>query len=234
MTVESIQSSVLENLTSQYTTTVTEEESDSMGQDAFLKIFLTQLEYQDPLSPMEGTEMTSQLAQFSSLEQQTNTNDLLEEISLKLDTQSENRFLDYVGKEVMILSDAMTIEEGELSGASFAIEEDANVEVAIYDSNGSEINRLSLGWLEAGYHDVDWDGKDSAGNLMEDGKYSFEVIATDDSGEEVTAQTAYSGRVTGITYEWDTPYLLIGEGLVDPEAVVRVLESGEDTAESSS
>ena len=230
MTVEGIQSSVLENLTSQYTTTVTEEEGDSMGQDAFLKIFLAQLEYQDPLSPMEGTEMTSQLAQFSSLEQQTNTNNLLEEISSKLDTQSENRFLDYVGKQVMILSDVITMEGGESSKASFATEEVADVEVVIYDSNGSQINRLSLGPLEAGYHDIEWDGKDCSGNLMEDGKYSFEVIATDDSGEEVTASTAYSGKVTGITYEWETPYLLIGEGLVDPEAVIRVLESGESAS----
>ncbi len=227
MTVDSIQSSVLETLTGQYTTTTTEEETDSMGKEDFLKIFLAQLEYQDPLNPTEGTEMTSQLAQFSSLEQQTNTNDLLEEISLKLDAQSENRFLDYVGKEVMILSDAIAIEEGGLSDASFAIEEDADVEVVIYDSNGGEIIRLSLGTLEAGYHAVGWDGKDSAGNPMEDGKYSFEVIATDDAGEDVEAHTAFSGRVTGVTYEWDTPYLLIGEGLVDPEAVVRVLEPGE-------
>lgn len=228
MTIDSIQSSVLETLTGQYTTTTAEEETDSMGKEDFLKIFLAQLEYQDPLNPTEGTEMTSQLAQFSSLEQQTNTNDLLEEISLKLDAQTENRFLDYVGKEVMILSEAMTIEEGELSGASFAIEEDADVEVVIYDSNGGEINRLSIGTLEAGYHAVGWDGKDSSGNAAEDGKYSFEVIATDDAGEDVEVHTAYSGRVTGVTYEWDTPYLLIGEGLVDPDAVVRVLESGED------
>lgn len=230
MAVESVQSSVLETLTSQYTTTTTEEETDSMGKEDFLKIFLAQLEYQDPLNPTEGTEMTSQLAQFSSLEQQTNTNDLLEEISLKLDTQSENRFLDYVGKEVMILSDAMTIEEGECSRASFATEEYADVEVVIYDSNGNEVSRLSLGGMEAGYHDVDWDGKDNAGNTMEDGKYSFEVIATDDAGEDVAVHTAYSGRVTGVTYEWDTPYLLIGEGLVDPDAVVRVLESDESIA----
>lgn len=234
MAVENIQSTALEALINQYSETVTEEETDSMGKEDFLTIFLAQLQYQDPLNPMEGTDMTSQLAQFSSLEQQTNTNDLLEQISLSLDSQSESHFLDYVGKEVMILSDTITVENGELSHASFSLEEGADVEIVIYDSNGGEINRLSMGELEAGYHDVDWDGKDSAGNTAEDGKYSFEVIATDDAGEEVAVHTTYSGKVTGVTYEWDTPYLLIGEGLVDPDAVIRVMESDVDAGESAS
>lgn len=235
MSVDSVTSSILEAITSQYTTTeTTEEDQDSMGKEDFLTIFLAQLQYQDPLNPMEGTDMTSQLAQFSALEQQTNTNDFLEEISGKLDVQSQNALVDYVGKDVMIWSDTVTIEEGTVSDSPFFIEADAEVEVVIYDSSGVEVNRLSLGQLEAGTHYVDWDGRDDTGEMIEEGRYTYEVIATDEDGEEVSVQTAFRGTVTGITYEYDEPYLMIGDGLVSLDSVIRVLSPSEKSDDTVS
>jgi flagellar basal-body rod modification protein FlgD len=221
MAVDSVQSSVLDTIVSQYTTTSVEED-DAMGKEDFLEILIAQLEYQDPLNPMEGTDMTGQLAQFSMLEQQCNTNEWLEQISAELDAQANNSLLDYLGKEIMMVGSIITIDNGEVSGGYYTIEEPADVEIVIYDSEENEVDRLYFGQMEAGSHDVDWDGKDSSGTTMEDDTYVYDVIATDEDSQYVSAETRYAAKVTGVSYENETPYLMVGDLFVDPETVIRV------------
>ena len=76
------------------------EKKETLGKDDFLKIFMAQLQHQDPLNPMEGTEFTAQLAQFSSLEQLYNVNQNLG--SLKEVQEGTGKFesLNFIGKEI--------------------------------------------------------------------------------------------------------------------------------------
>ena len=84
----------------------------------FLQLMLTQLENQDPTSPMENTEWLSQLAQYSSLEQMTAMNSNMESISTSLENLSANvgtnavisQTLSLVGKEVTLDTDSGTID----------------------------------------------------------------------------------------------------------------------------
>lgn len=73
--VSSIVSSL--NSSSTSSTTSSTDDSDTLGQEAFLELLVTQLQYQDPLDPMDGTEYVAQLAQFSTVEQLTNLNDYM-------------------------------------------------------------------------------------------------------------------------------------------------------------
>lgn len=231
MSVNSIQSSSLDAIQSQYTTTTeTEKDTNSLRQEDFLTIFLAQLQYQDPLNPMESTDMASQLCQYSMLEQQIKTNDILETVSEKLDTQENDSVMDYIGKEIEVEGSIMIIDNGDVLGGSYTTEESAYVEIVIYDSEGNEVRHLYPGQLEAGSHEVEWDGEDSTGNNVEDGAYTFEVTATDDNGGDVTVETKHVAKVTGVSYEYETPYLMAGDLLVDPETVVRVFNSTGDEA----
>ncbi|MBN2122745.1 MAG: flagellar hook assembly protein FlgD [Deltaproteobacteria bacterium] len=222
-TVSSIESSILEALQSTYTTsTTTNEDSDSLLMDDFLTIFLAQLQYQDPLDPMESSDMTAQLAQISMVEQQVDTNEILETISGLLAEQQTGNLLGYIGKEITIEGNVMTLQEGEILGGTYYLEEASDVEIVIYDSSGNEVSRLYPGELDEGEHEVEWDGRDSHGNAVEDGAYVYEVLATNSAGEDTAVQTTYTGIVTGVSYANDKRYLMVGDGLIDPDTVLMV------------
>jgi flagellar basal-body rod modification protein FlgD len=233
MTVTNVDSSILDAITSAYTTsTETEEDSDGLLMEDFLTIFLAQLQNQDPLNPMDSTDMTAQMAQITTVEQLYNCNTNLAEISQKLDNQQESDLLDYIGKEITVEGSAMTVDDDGILGGTFYIDEAADVEVIIYDTDGNEIKQIDLGDLESGEHEVGWDGTDAYGNTVENGAYVYEVLATDINGDYIAVQTTYSGVVTGVTYSDDTAYLVIGDGYIDPESVIEVRDPADDEAVS--
>ena len=89
----------------------TEKTEQDLGQDDFLKMFLAQLNHQDPLNPMDSTQFSAQLAQFSSLEQLFNINETLETIN---GLQAENgryQSLDLIGKEVVAEGNMLYLEQ---------------------------------------------------------------------------------------------------------------------------
>jgi flagellar basal-body rod modification protein FlgD len=218
-------SSILDTISSQSSTTETKDSDSSASMMDFITIFLAQLQYQDPLNPMEGTEMTSQLAQITTVEQLYNTNEKLDIISQGLDSLSSAQFLEYIGKDILMEGNELPVQDGETQGwISFSLENPAQVEIIIFDADGNEIQRIQHGETQAGSHQVEWDGKDAQGNTVEDGYYSYTVSATDDNGDPVTVETQARLMVTGLTYYEGTPYLLTGERLVDPEKIICVYD----------
>jgi len=215
--------SILSTLSSQYNTAVAESDDGSMHMDDFLTVFLAQLEYQDPLSPMEGTEVTSQLAQMTSVEQQYNTNAKLDVISQELQDLSSAGVLQYIGKDVRIEDSSLTVEDGESLGTiSFTLDETAEVAITIYDSDGNAVRQVDAGEIEAGSYQVEWDGKDADGNTVGDGSYTYEILATGVDGDSATRQIENTLRITGVTYQDGSPYLLSGDLQIDPASVLSV------------
>lgn len=213
------------NINSLFTghTQETEEKKDPLGRDAFLTMLVAQLQNQDPLNPMEGTDFTAQLAQFSGLEQQFNMNDNLEAILNALDTKRQENLMDYIGKEVIGESNSVSISKGETTSGYYTIDDDADVSIAIYDAKGNLIKNIYAGQMNAGTHPIDWDGQNLEGNPAPDGAYTFEVLALNEIGGYVSAQTSVEGKVTGVTYEHEIPYLQIGEKLLDPSTVTKIV-----------
>lgn len=74
--------------------------NDVLGKDAFLKILFTQLQNQDPLSPMDDKEFIGQMATFSSLEQLTQMNQTMEKWVEKASQANMIAYSEFVGKEV--------------------------------------------------------------------------------------------------------------------------------------
>ncbi|MBU0995512.1 MAG: flagellar hook assembly protein FlgD [Proteobacteria bacterium] len=212
----------------------TQKTEDPLGRDAFLTMLVAQLEHQDPLNPLEGTDFTAQLAQFSSLEQQFAINDNLEAIKEALDSQSEPDLMQYIGKEVSGSIQSMDVYDGIASGGgSFSLSAPTSVAMAIYDENGAEVRRMNLGQLDAGDHTVIWNGKDNDNSIVDDGTYSYEVIALNDNGGySYQLSTTVSGEVDGIVYKDGVGYLMIGSMIVNPSSIVEISQA--KTAETDS
>ena len=193
-----------------------------LGRDSFLRLLVSQLKHQDPLNPMESSEFTAQLAQFSSLEQLFNINDNLEIMKETKNGQVPENLLDYIGKEVKTVKSNITVLNGKASGGSYTLTEPGDAIISILDGEGSEIRTIYKQGQASGEYDFYFDGKDDTGNPVPNGEYSFTVAAVDNEGSPIVVNSGLSGKVTAVTYEGDIPYLVVGDQLVNPKAVTEV------------
>ena len=199
---------------------------DKLGMDQFLNLFIAQLKNQDPLNPMDSSEFTAQLAQYSSVEQLYGMNTTLTDIKNTLSSQNQQRDdLGYIGKTVKADDNTMSVSNGTVQTGSYSLDGSGNVTIDVYDSQGTQVRTLYQGSEDTGEHEVNWDGRDDSGNMVADGTYTFEITAQDGIGLTVPSNTYISGEVTGVTYQNGQPYLMIGDKLIDSSKIIEVTQT---------
>ena len=185
----------------------------SADMDTFLTMLTTQLQYQDPLDPMDAAEYTNQLVQYSNVEQaiQTNTklDNLLNLSIYNLGVQAST----YVGKTVQAIGDMMPLDGG-VGKATYTLSKNVSeCTIVVKDANGNVVYN-TIGENSAGAHDFVWDGKNSAGEQRPDGAYQIVVNTTVPSGETSAAvTTTVFGRVTGVASDDSGIYLGLGDAV---------------------
>lgn len=199
-----------------------------LGKDDFLKMLVAQLHYQDPMNPMESTDFSAQLAQFSSVEQLENISSNLEAFidSNYLLTTSINNTLaaNIIGKSVKAHGNSIYLNGTDPVKVPFHLDSDAsNVKIEIYDSNGNLVKTLTAEDMKTGDQYLEWDGTDENGYRLSQGKYTFKVSAFDSEGNAVNASTYMMGKITGIKYTEQGAVLLIGELEVNFGDVIEIL-----------
>jgi flagellar basal-body rod modification protein FlgD len=204
--------------------------TDELGKDQFLNLFIAQIQYQDPLNPLDSAEFTAQLAQFSSVEQLYGMNSKLENIEETLSSQSEQRDdLGYIGKTVTANDNTIRVDDGTVQAGSYTIDGSGYVTVDVYDSDGVIVRTFYEGWKDEGEHNVNWDGRDDTGTLVDDGNYSFEINARDENGLYISYNTFISGEVTGLTYQDGQSYLMIGDRIINnSDNIIEVTQTTAD------
>jgi len=201
-----------------------------MGKEDFLKLLTTQLQYQDPLSPADPKDFVAQLSQFSSLEQLINLNTTMGNLSTSFQTlqssQQMSQGLSLLGKTVQAQGNIFTVSSGTPGELSSVLGGAASkVTVSIADSSGKVVRTLDLGSKPSGACDISWDGKDSNGNQVADGTYSFSVNAVDSKGAAVTTATLVSGTVEEVLQNSGTVYLKINGRLTTLDNIISIDES---------
>lgn len=191
-------------------TRATSSTDNTLGKDTFMRLLLAQLQNQDPLNPMDATEFSAQLAQFSSLEQMYNMNESLQTLIASQETGNKYDVLGLIGKEIEADGDVLSLGDAGSASGSFSIGSKADCAVVIYDINGKAIKTIDLGSLNAGDHTFRWDGTEQNGDKAEQGLYGFEIVAEGSTGASVAAETRIKGIVDRVTLEDDEPTLYVG------------------------
>jgi flagellar basal-body rod modification protein FlgD len=188
----------------------------------FLKLLVKQLQYQDPLNPMENTEFTAQLAQFSQLETLNTMNNNIEQMAKFQNSMNSMQAVLYIGKQVSASGNTINYSGGE-SVISFKLENNASaVNVKIYNSEGTVVRTIEVGNTLAGDISCTWDGKDINGESLSPGTYYFGIEATDYNGAAVNATTYTNGTVTGVRYDSGMIYLEVGDKEVSLSQINKI------------
>ncbi|MFT7433609.1 MAG: flagellar basal-body rod modification protein FlgD [Alphaproteobacteria bacterium] len=219
-----------------------------MNFETFMTLLVTQLQNQDPLEPMDNQQMTAQLAQFSSLEQNITQNEHLAKIAGQADYSQQGVALSYVGKDALVPG-AITASNGTNDvSLNYKVEDTVtNVSVEILNGDG-EVVRTMEGGIAQGRNEAIWDSKDDAGNAVEAGFYSFRVSGVDPNGEDVNVEEFSYGHVNslegdgesirftatdGRTFSLDD-ILLVREAIIVPVSNASAGTPADDTTEGDS
>ncbi len=201
--------------------------NNQLDKDAFLKLMLTQMKYQDPSSPMQSHEMAAQLAQFTSLEQLSNINTTLAGMKQQQQPQINYQALNFIGKKVSGDSSKLTRTAGDKEHEfHFNLSGDAiKGKVHISDSEGNVIRKIDLGNLKKGENSLKWNGLADDGIEARPGDYIFSIEASTSNGGRVFAKTDFEGKITGLNYTPSGPVLLVGQQAIRMADVKRIEEA---------
>lgn len=167
----------------------------------FMTLFITQLQYQDPMKPMDSYEMATQLAQFSNMEATMKMADNMAELLSYQKSQNNLQLLDLIGKTIQVMGNEFGVVNGVAAPTEFSLADSADqCFVNIYDEAGQLVRTLNFGRAGYGSHDVDWDGKDFNGNTVPDGKYRYLVDAVTVTGQQIEVESLTTGKVTGLNF----------------------------------
>jgi flagellar basal-body rod modification protein FlgD len=166
-------------------------------EDRFLKLLVTQLKNQDPLNPMDNAQMTSQMAQISTVNGIEKLNTTLQAMMSNSSQSQTMQAAALVGKSVLVSGSGLSMQSGAAIGGVDLGGAADGVSVSIKDANGIVIRTLKLGAMEAGTHLFQWDGKSDSGALAADGNYSISVTAKQGTND-ITANALQLGTVSSI------------------------------------
>jgi flagellar basal-body rod modification protein FlgD len=184
-------SDLMSTMNAQNKTTATE--SASAQADKFMTLLVTQMKNQDPLNPLDNAQVTSQLAQLSTVEGVNKLNDTLGTLMSSYQTSATLQATSLIGHGVLVDGNTINLQGGKgVFGVNLGTAAD-DVQVQISDSSGKLVQSIDLGANKAGALPLAWDGIPDASKLdasgkpvqLADGQYTFKVVATG-GGQQLT------------------------------------------------
>ena len=176
---------------------------------SFLQLLTTQLQNQDPLSPLDTNQFTQQLVEFAGVQQQINTNDSLATLVSLQQTAQSSQALQFVGKTAVVSGNTATMTNSEATW-ELNIPNASTVNISIANSSGQTVFSNSFA-ANAGNNQVfSWNGLGNDGTQFPDGSYTLTATAKDSAGNTVGVTTSVAGVVSSVNLTQSPPLLSIG------------------------
>ncbi len=168
------------------------------AQDKFMTLLVTQMKNQDPLNPLDNAQVTSQLAQLSTVTGIDKLNDTMTALSANYQNSQSMQAANMIGHGVVVPGSSVELKDGK-SVLGFDLPQSADtVKVLIRDSAGSVVRTLVNKNMSQGLNSLTWDGKNENGTSLTNGNYQFSVEAI--SGDQKLAPTSLSfGMVSSVS-----------------------------------
>jgi flagellar basal-body rod modification protein FlgD len=186
----------------------------------FLKLLMTQLQNQDPSSPLDTNQFTSELVQFSSVEQQINTNTSLTQLIQLTQAGEVMQGSSMTGKRVTVSSDHVPLQNGQ-GTIQFNAPAAEPVDIAIYSDSGAKLSDQML-MATKGSNTWTWNGTTSSGSTLPDGSYKVAVTGANADGTTSALTFSVIGTATGVQNQSNGMQLQLGALSVDFSKVQAV------------
>lgn len=167
-------------------------------QDRFLKLLVTQMKNQDPLNPLDNAQVTSQLAQISTVGGIDKLNTTLQTLAAGFAANQSLQAASMIGRGVLAPGSALTLENGAAIGGVDLPQTVDRLIVTVRDASGIAVHSMDLGPQPQGTIAFQWDGITDSGAAAAGGTYSFSVSAQQ-ADKKVDAGTLAYGRVNSVS-----------------------------------
>ncbi len=193
-----------------------------LGKEDFLRLLVTQLQYQDPLDPLDAQDFASQLAEFTAMEQQLLTNELLEaqiDMSSASMIESQNSIaIGMIGNDVVADGDRAVLSGSSSDAVYLATSGAASLQVSVQDASGQVVASTTTAVPGDGVHRVPLG---EAAEDLEPGTYTV-VVELVEAPEGVTARSLSSGIVQGVRWGDSGPVLVVGSEEISLSNVLQI------------
>jgi len=198
----------------------TSQQSITQNYTTFLQMLTTQLQNQDPTSPVDTNQFTQELVEFSGVEQQLQTNSQLGTLISLQQASQATAALSFVGHTVTYTGNTAQMTNSQAAW-NLSASAPGTANVTIQSSTGQTVYSGTMS-LNAGSNPFTWNGVDSSGTQWPAGAYTINVSATGANGQAVTVTTQSSGVVTGVNLSQSPAALTIGTQSIPISSITSI------------
>ena len=189
--------------------------------DTFLRMLTVQLQNQDPLNPVEATDYAVQLATFSGVEQQVQTNEILQTLAAEQSAFGLSQMASWVGKEALVTADGHW-NGSPLSLVPETLPDATRAVLQVRDQSGAVVQRLDIPLNE---DQLTWAGVDGEGNPFPNGRYRFDVISYDGDLSLGETQAQVYSEVNEVRIVDGATSLILAGDIVVPASAATALRN---------
>jgi flagellar basal-body rod modification protein FlgD len=176
---------------------------------SFLQLLTTQLQNQNPLSPLDTNQFTQQLVEFAGVQQQINTNDSLATLVSLQQTAQSSQALQFVGKTAVVKGSTAALSNNQATW-ELNVPTASNVTISIANSSGSTVYTNTFAASAGNNQAFNWNGLGSDGTQLPAGNYTLTATGKDPNGATVGITTSVAGVVSSVDLTQSPPLLSIG------------------------